>query len=54
MLTALVKAGDQAWPAGFFDEHSVVIAQCARALADTGWSPGTCRHSDRRPTGSPT
>ena len=26
-------------PAGFFDEHSVVIAQCARALADYGVEP---------------
>ena len=26
-------------PGGFFDEHSVVIAQCARALADYGVEP---------------
>ncbi|HKH51681.1 MAG TPA: MerR family transcriptional regulator, partial [Mycobacterium sp.] len=25
--------------AGFFDEHSVMIAQCARALADYGVEP---------------
>ena len=31
LLTALVKAGViRPGPAGFFDEHSVVIAQCAR------------------------
>ena len=30
---------DQAGPGGFFDEHSVVIAQCARALADYGVEP---------------
>ncbi|MCV7067646.1 MerR family transcriptional regulator, partial [Mycolicibacterium farcinogenes] len=28
-----------AGPAGFFDEHSVVIAQCARALGDYGVEP---------------
>ena len=40
LLTALVKAGViTAGPAGFFDEHSVVIAQCARALADYGVEP---------------
>ncbi|WP_102143823.1 transcriptional regulator FtsR [Mycobacterium hubeiense] len=32
---AVIKPG----PAGFFDEHSVVIAQCARALADYGVEP---------------
>ena len=26
-------------PAGFFDEHAVVIAQCAHALADFGVEP---------------
>ena len=40
LLTALVKAGViQPGPAGFFDEHSVVIAQCARALAEYGVEP---------------
>jgi DNA-binding transcriptional MerR regulator len=40
LLTALVRAGViTAGPAGFFDEHSVVIAQCARALADYGVEP---------------
>jgi DNA-binding transcriptional MerR regulator len=40
LLTALVKAGViTTGPAGFFDEHSVVIAQCARALADYGVEP---------------
>lgn len=40
MLTALVKAGViTTGPAGFFDEHSVVIAQCARALAEYGVEP---------------
>ena len=40
LLTALVKAGViRPGPAGFFDEHSVVIAQCARALADYGVEP---------------
>jgi DNA-binding transcriptional MerR regulator len=40
LLTALVKAGViKPGPAGFFDEHSVVIAQCARALADYGVEP---------------
>src|SRR5918994_4773371 len=35
LLTALVKAGViTTGPAGFFDEHAVVIAQCASALAD--------------------
>jgi DNA-binding transcriptional MerR regulator len=37
LLTALVKAGViTTGPAGFFDEHSVMIAQCARALAEYG------------------
>ncbi len=37
LLAALVKAGViSTGPAGFFDEHSVVIAQCARALAEYG------------------
>jgi DNA-binding transcriptional MerR regulator len=40
LLTALVRAGViTTGPAGFFDEHSVVIAQCARALADYGVEP---------------
>jgi DNA-binding transcriptional MerR regulator len=40
LLTALVKAGViNTGPAGFFDEHSVVIAQCARALAEYGVEP---------------
>jgi DNA-binding transcriptional MerR regulator len=44
LLTALVKAGVitpsfRGPGATFFDEHSVVIAQCARALADYGVEP---------------
>ncbi len=40
LLTALIKEGViTAGPAGFFDEHSVVIAQCARALAEYGVEP---------------
>ncbi|QZT64993.1 MerR family transcriptional regulator [Mycolicibacterium austroafricanum] len=40
LLNALVKAGIiTTGPGGFFDEHSVVIAQCARALADYGVEP---------------
>ncbi len=40
LLTALVKAGViTTGPAGFFDEHAVVIAQCASALADYGVEP---------------
>jgi DNA-binding transcriptional MerR regulator len=40
LLSALVKAGViKPGPAGFFDEHSVVIVQCARALADYGVEP---------------
>ncbi|UXA15908.1 MerR family transcriptional regulator [Mycobacterium sp. SMC-4] len=44
LLTALVKAGVitpcfKGATATFFDEHSVVIAQCARALADYGVEP---------------
>jgi DNA-binding transcriptional MerR regulator len=40
LLTALVKAGVvTTGPGGFFDEHSVVIVQCARALADYGVEP---------------
>ena len=37
VLTALTKEGViTTGPGGFFDEHSVVIAQCARALAEYG------------------
>jgi DNA-binding transcriptional MerR regulator len=40
LLSELVKGGIiKPGPAGFFDEHSVVIAQCARALADYGVEP---------------
>jgi DNA-binding transcriptional MerR regulator len=40
LLTALVRAGViTTGAAGFFDEHSVVIAQCAQALADYGVEP---------------
>ena len=40
LLTALVKSGViKPGAAGFFDEHSVVIAQCARALAEYGVEP---------------
>jgi DNA-binding transcriptional MerR regulator len=40
MLTALMKAGViTAGPAGFFDEHAVVILQCAKALGEYGVEP---------------
>ena len=40
LLTALLKAGViTAGPGGFFDEHSVVIALCAHALAAYGVEP---------------
>lgn len=40
LLAALRKAGIiTAGPGGFFDEHSVVIAQCAAALAEYGVEP---------------
>lgn len=40
LLTALVKGGViTTGPSGFFDEHAVVIAQCARALAEYGVEP---------------
>jgi DNA-binding transcriptional MerR regulator len=40
LLTALIKAGViSSGPGGFFDEHSVVILQCARALAEYGVEP---------------
>ncbi|MDH6194327.1 DNA-binding transcriptional MerR regulator [Mycobacterium frederiksbergense] len=40
LLGALLRYGViTAGPAGFFDEHSVVIAQCARGLADYGVEP---------------
>jgi len=40
LLTALVKAGViTTGPGGFFDEHSVTILQCARALGDYGVEP---------------
>jgi DNA-binding transcriptional MerR regulator len=40
LLTALVKAGViTPGQAGFFDEHAVVILQCAKALAEYGVEP---------------
>ena len=40
LITALCKAGViSSGPGGFFDEHSVVIAQCAGALAQFGVEP---------------
>jgi DNA-binding transcriptional MerR regulator len=40
LLAALRKAGIiTTGPGGFFDEHSVVIAQCAAALAEFGVEP---------------
>lgn len=40
LLTGLLKAGViTTGPAGFFDEHAVVILQCARALSDYGVEP---------------
>lgn len=40
LLTALVKSGViTAGPGGLFDEHAVVIVQCARGLADYGVEP---------------
>src|SRR6201992_467359 len=40
LLSALLKAGViTTGPGGFFDEHAVVILQCARALSDYGVEP---------------
>mgnify|MGYP003733111979 CR=1 FL=1 len=40
LLTALVRSGVlTAGPGGLFDEHAVVIVQCARGLADFGVEP---------------
>lgn len=40
LLTALLKTGViTTGPGGFFDEHAVVILQCARALAEYGVEP---------------
>ncbi len=40
LLTALCKAGViTTGPGGFFDEHAVVIAQCAKALGEYGVEP---------------
>jgi DNA-binding transcriptional MerR regulator len=40
LLTELIKAGViTTGAAGFFDEHSVVIAQCAQALSEYGVEP---------------
>jgi DNA-binding transcriptional MerR regulator len=40
LLTELIKAGViKPGTAGFFDEHSVLIAQCARALTEYGVEP---------------
>jgi len=40
LLTALLKAGViTTGPGGFFDEHAIVILQCARALAAYGVEP---------------
>jgi DNA-binding transcriptional MerR regulator len=48
LLSALCKAGViTTGPGGLFDEHSVVIAQCARALGEYGVEPRHLR-ADRR------
>ncbi len=40
LLSALLKSGViTTGPGGFFDEHAVVILQCARALSDYGVEP---------------
>ena len=40
LLTALIKAGViTTGPGGLFDEHAVVILQCARALSEYGVEP---------------
>lgn len=40
LVGSLIKAGViRSGPGGFFDEHSVVTAQCAKALADYGVEP---------------
>lgn len=40
LLSGMIKAGViSSGPGGFFDEHSVVILQCARALAEYGVEP---------------
>lgn len=40
LITALCRAGIiTTGPGGFFDEHAVVIAQCARGLGDYGVEP---------------
>ncbi|OBK80727.1 MerR family transcriptional regulator [Mycobacterium sp. 1165178.9] len=40
LLTALLKAGViTTGPGGFFDEHAIVILQCARALSNYGVEP---------------
>ncbi|CQD14195.1 putative regulatory protein [Mycobacterium lentiflavum] len=40
LLTSLLKAGViTTGPGGFFDEHAVVILQCARALSEYGVEP---------------
>lgn len=40
LLTALLRAGViTTGPGGFFDEHAVVILQCARALSEYGVEP---------------
>src|ERR1700690_447126 len=44
LLTGLLKAGViTTGPGGFFDEHAVVILQCARALAENGVEPRPLR-----------
>jgi DNA-binding transcriptional MerR regulator len=40
LLTALLRAGViTTGPGGFFDEHAIVILQCARALSEYGVEP---------------
>jgi DNA-binding transcriptional MerR regulator len=40
LLTALLRAGViTTGPGGFFDEHAILILQCARALSDYGVEP---------------
>lgn len=54
LLGALIKNGViTPGKGGLFDEHSVVIAQCAKRSRNTASNPGTCARSAPRPTGSP-
>jgi hypothetical protein len=52
LLRSIITPVSKGGGAAYFDEHAVVIAQCAQALADYGVEPRHLRAFRSAPTGS--